>query len=137
DSAGTPPRRSRPECATGRRMTGWPYHTQEQPGLPGGSADADGGVMTDAMIIGGGSGIGLALARTLLTEGMNVTIVGRTAPRLAAARRRLAHVAGPDRIRTMAADVAREDDVAALFASTEQVDHIAVTAADPLACTDR
>jgi Dehydrogenases with different specificities (related to short-chain alcohol dehydrogenases) len=86
--------------------------------------------MTDAMIIGGSSGMGLALARTLLAEGMTVTIVGRAAQRLDAARSELAQIAGPDRIRTASADIAREDDVAALFASTGQIDHIVVTAAD-------
>jgi NAD(P)-dependent dehydrogenase (short-subunit alcohol dehydrogenase family) len=35
-----------------------------------------------AVIIGGSSGIGLATARHLLVSGMNVTITGRSAPRL-------------------------------------------------------
>jgi NAD(P)-dependent dehydrogenase (short-subunit alcohol dehydrogenase family) len=35
-----------------------------------------------AVIIGGSSGIGLATARHLLSSGMNVTITGRSAPRL-------------------------------------------------------
>lgn len=86
--------------------------------------------MTDAMIIGGGSGIGLALARTLLADGMTVTIVGRTERRLAAARGQLAELAGWERVHTLSADIAREDDVAALFSAVEHVDHIAVTAAD-------
>ena len=42
--------------------------------------------MTNAIIIGGGSGMGLALAQTLLAEGMDVTIAGRSADRLATAR---------------------------------------------------
>jgi NAD(P)-dependent dehydrogenase (short-subunit alcohol dehydrogenase family) len=86
--------------------------------------------MTTLMIIGGGSGIGLALARTaMLAEGMDVTIVGRSADRLAAAQAELAQTA-PGKVRTVAADIGREEDVAALFARVEHVDHVAVTAAD-------
>ncbi|MEU7638561.1 MULTISPECIES: SDR family oxidoreductase [unclassified Streptomyces] len=85
--------------------------------------------MTDAMIIGGGSGMGLALARTLLAAHMDVTIVGRSADRLAAAEQELAQAAG-GRISTVRADIGREQDVAELFARVERVDHVAVTAAD-------
>ncbi|MFJ9021985.1 SDR family oxidoreductase [Streptomyces sp. NPDC102259] len=85
--------------------------------------------MTDAMIIGGGSGMGLALARTLLAEGMDVTIVGRSADRLATARAELERPA-QGKISTIAADIGREEDVAELFAQVERVDHVAVTAAD-------
>lgn len=91
--------------------------------------------MTNAIIIGGGSGIGLALARTLLAEGMDVTIAGRSAERLASARKQLeqsehsAPSAG-NRITTATVDIGREEEVAELFAATERVDHVAVTAAD-------
>lgn len=85
--------------------------------------------MTNAIIIGGSSGMGLALARTLLAEGMDVTIVGRSADRLAAARAQLER-AEPGKISAIAADMGREEDVAALFAQVERVDHVAVTAAD-------
>jgi NAD(P)-dependent dehydrogenase (short-subunit alcohol dehydrogenase family) len=84
------------------------------------------------MIIGGGSGMGRALARTLLTEGTDVTIVGRSADRLAAARAELERDA-PGRIGTAQADIAREEDVAELFARAggdNTVDHVVVTAAD-------
>lgn len=73
--------------------------------------------------------MGMALARTLLTEGMNVTIVGRYADRLSAARAELAQ-AGHGEIDTAISDIGREDDVAALFDRVGQVDHVAVTAAD-------
>jgi NAD(P)-dependent dehydrogenase (short-subunit alcohol dehydrogenase family) len=88
--------------------------------------------MTNAIIIGGGSGMGLALAQTLLAEGMDVTIAGRSAGRLAAARAQLKRSApGPHgKISTFAADIGRDEDVAALFAQVERVDHVAVTAAD-------
>jgi NAD(P)-dependent dehydrogenase (short-subunit alcohol dehydrogenase family) len=85
--------------------------------------------MTNAIIIGGGSGLGLALARTLLAEGMDVTIAGRSAGRLATARAQL-EGSGPGKISAVAADMGREEDVAALFAQVERVDHVAVTAAD-------
>jgi NAD(P)-dependent dehydrogenase (short-subunit alcohol dehydrogenase family) len=86
--------------------------------------------MTNLMIIGGGSGMGLALARTaLLDEAMDVTIVGRSADRLAAARAELEHTT-PGKISTVVADIGCEEDVADLFALVECVDHVAVTAAD-------
>lgn len=85
--------------------------------------------MTNAIIIGGGSGMGLALARILLADGTDVTIVGRSADRLKAAQAQLeqsAHGA----VGITVADIGREEDVAELFAGVEQVDHIAITAAD-------
>lgn len=84
--------------------------------------------MTDAMIIGGSSGMGLALARTLLAEGMDVTIVGRSADRLAQARAELERTHG--KISTIVADMGREEDVTELFAQVARVDHVVVTAAD-------
>lgn len=100
--------------------------------------------MTNAIIIGGGSGMGLALARTLLAEGMEVTIVGRSAERLAGARKELEAAASGGQgkvaavatatattaVTTVTADISREEEVAELFAAVEQVDHVAVTAAD-------
>jgi NAD(P)-dependent dehydrogenase (short-subunit alcohol dehydrogenase family) len=86
--------------------------------------------MTNVMIIGGSSGMGLALARTaMLAGGMDVTIVGRSADRLAAAQAELEQTA-QGKVSTVAADIGREDDVAALFARVERVDHVPVTAAD-------
>ena len=86
--------------------------------------------MAKLMIVGGGSGMGLALARTaMLAEGMDVTIVGRSADRLAAARAELGQT---DRgtISAVPADLGREEAVAALFARVGQLDHVVVTAAD-------
>ncbi|MFG2951390.1 SDR family oxidoreductase [Streptomyces adustus] len=85
--------------------------------------------MTNTIIIGGGSGMGLALARTLLAEGMDVTIVGRSADRLTTARAQLER-SGHGKVGTVVADMGREEDVAALFAQVERVDHVVVTAAD-------
>jgi NAD(P)-dependent dehydrogenase (short-subunit alcohol dehydrogenase family) len=97
--------------------------------------------MTTVLIIGGGSGMGLALARAALDEGMAVTIAGRGADRLNAARAEL-EPAARDRLGTATVDIAREEDVARLFArpaTGEQgaghvlgdvIDHVVVTAAD-------
>jgi NAD(P)-dependent dehydrogenase (short-subunit alcohol dehydrogenase family) len=85
--------------------------------------------MTTAMIIGGASGMGLALARTLLAGAMDITIVGRSADRLSAAHTELEQAA-QGKISTVQADIRREEDVAELFARVERVDHVAVTAAD-------
>jgi NAD(P)-dependent dehydrogenase (short-subunit alcohol dehydrogenase family) len=85
--------------------------------------------MTDAVIIGGGSGMGLALARAMLADGMDVTIVGRSADRLAAAQLALERSTRAT-VRTAQADIGREPDVAALFSGLSQVDHVVVTAAD-------
>lgn len=90
--------------------------------------------MTDVMIIGGGSGMGFALARVLVAEGAEVTLVGRSSHRLDQARDALgreAELSGQQaRVRTVAADIGREADVAELFAGTGPVEHVVVTAAD-------
>ncbi|MEU9497148.1 SDR family oxidoreductase [Streptomyces sp. NPDC048196] len=85
--------------------------------------------MTDALIIGGGSGMGLALARTLLAEGMDVTIAGRSADRLGAAQAELERAAR-GKVGTVRADIGREEEVAELFAGVGRVEHVAVTAMD-------
>lgn len=79
------------------------------------------------LIVGGSSGMGLALAERLLGEGAEVIIVGRTQQRLAAAQRRLQ---APERLEAIAADVTQEDQVARLFQAIGRVDHVVTTAAD-------
>jgi NAD(P)-dependent dehydrogenase (short-subunit alcohol dehydrogenase family) len=84
------------------------------------------------LIIGGSSGMGLALAERLLADGARVTIASRSADRLAAAAARL----GPSaRLRTATADIAREDGVRQLLADAAPLAHIAVTAADATRAT--
>ena len=83
--------------------------------------------MTDALIIGGTSGMGLALAGSMLAAGMEVTIAGRSADRLAAAR---ADLDQAGKVTTAVADIGREEDVARLFAGPGRVSHVVVTAAD-------
>jgi NAD(P)-dependent dehydrogenase (short-subunit alcohol dehydrogenase family) len=85
--------------------------------------------MTHVLIIGGSSGIGLALARTCHAEGWSVTVAGRSPERLAAAARRLTG------IRTREVDVAREDGVRDLLSDAVPVDHVVVTAVDATGST--
>ncbi|RDD80018.1 short chain dehydrogenase [Dyella tabacisoli] len=87
----------------------------------------EGAVIERVVIVGGSSGMGLALARTLLGDGDEVIIVGRSEARLAAARQALGN---PERLTTFAADITQEDQVARIFDSFVSVDHIVTTAAD-------
>ncbi|MGF6888338.1 NAD(P)-dependent dehydrogenase (short-subunit alcohol dehydrogenase family) [Nocardia sp. GAS34] len=87
--------------------------------------------MTDishTLIIGGSSGMGLALARDLLRDGHEVTIAGRSRDRLDAAAADLAS----DRLHTVRADITDEESVRTLFGDTLSgpIEHIVVTAAD-------
>ncbi len=83
--------------------------------------------MEKVLIAGGSSGMGLALAGRLLREGCAVTIAGRSADKLAAARQVLCHAA---QLATIAADITQEEQVARLFAQCGPLDHIVSTAAD-------
>jgi NAD(P)-dependent dehydrogenase (short-subunit alcohol dehydrogenase family) len=78
------------------------------------------------VIIGGGSGMGLEVARKVLTSGAEVVIAGRSAERLHAARSSL----GENRVEIAAVDIGDRRSVAALFARVHQFDHLVVTAAD-------
>lgn len=81
-----------------------------------------------ALVTGGGSGIGLACARTLLDDGATVTIAGRSEDRLKSAAESL----GTDRAHYVACDVASEDAVvAAVEAAARPLGglHMAVAAA--------
>ena len=79
------------------------------------------------LIIGGSSGIGFAVAAEFLATGAAVTIVGRSADRLAQARDKLGN---PAALGTMAADAAHEDEMERLFASIGDLTHIVSTAVD-------
>jgi NADP-dependent 3-hydroxy acid dehydrogenase YdfG len=63
-----------------------------------------------ALVTGGSSGIGLAIARALIAEGMKVGVTGRDDKRLSAARQQL-ESAGPGAVETFRADVRRYDEV--------------------------
>ncbi len=79
------------------------------------------------VIVGGSSGMGLALTRRCLDSGANVTIVGRSEEKLKRASNALQN---PPNLSAIAADIAREDQVAGLFERIGQLDHIVSTAAD-------
>lgn len=74
-----------------------------------------------ALVVGGGSGIGLGTARLLARDGARVTIAGRTADTLAAAADELATEGLEVAWTTCDAMVAR--DVAAAVASASDTDH--------------
>lgn len=65
-----------------------------------------------ALVTGGSTGVGFALARALIAAGAKVAICGRDAARLAAARERLGDT------QTIDCDVANEDDCRRLVATT-------------------
>ena len=63
-----------------------------------------------AIVTGGSRGIGLAIARALVAEGVQVAITGRSEAHLAAARPAI-ESAGPGAVETLQADVRRADEV--------------------------
>ncbi|KQU83292.1 short-chain dehydrogenase [Mesorhizobium sp. Root695] len=79
------------------------------------------------LIVGGGSGMGLALTRRCVEAGAKVIIAGRGEDRLQLARAALGNSVC---LEVAAVDVTREDEVAALFARIGGLDHIVSTAAD-------
>ncbi len=70
-----------------------------------------------AVITGGGSGIGAAVARQLLEQGLHVTLMGRSLERLRAQQQALGTEVG-----IQACDVGDEASVAAAFAAVGPVD---------------
>jgi NAD(P)-dependent dehydrogenase (short-subunit alcohol dehydrogenase family) len=85
-----------------------------------------------ALVTGGGSGIGAAIARRAADRGHLVVVCGRRAERLAA-------VADRPEIRPVVADVARADDVERLVATVAgehgRLDHVVANAGTMLAGT--
>ena len=75
------------------------------------------------VILGGSSGIGLATAAAALAEGASVTITGRDADRLAAARAALG-----DKVEARELDAADEAGTKRLFSAFSAVDHVFITA---------
>ena len=68
-----------------------------------------------ALVTGGGQGIGAAIARLLVGQGANVTVLGR---KLEAVQALAAE--GPERMHAVSADVTDADQVQAAFASARQ-----------------
>jgi NAD(P)-dependent dehydrogenase (short-subunit alcohol dehydrogenase family) len=63
-----------------------------------------------AIVTGGSRGIGFAIAKALVAEGVQVAVTGKDAAHLSAARPQL-EAAGPSSVETLQADVRRYDDV--------------------------
>jgi NAD(P)-dependent dehydrogenase (short-subunit alcohol dehydrogenase family) len=88
------------------------------------------------VIAGGSSGIGFAIAQAAWAEGARVTLVGRSADKLAGAVRRL-----DPRAQSQAFDLGNAEAARAGFAAIGPFDHFVSTAADltygPLATMDR
>jgi NAD(P)-dependent dehydrogenase (short-subunit alcohol dehydrogenase family) len=66
----------------------------------------------EALIIGGGSGMGLEAARFLVHRGASVTLVGRHQEKLEGARETFDT---PDKVHTFQCDLTKKDDVGSLF----------------------
>ncbi|UVK46395.1 SDR family oxidoreductase [Mesorhizobium sp. AR07] len=79
------------------------------------------------LIVGGGSGMGLALARRCVEAGAEIIIAGRDEDRLRQACETLGNPVG---LAVAAVDITREDQVVELFARIGDLDHIVSTAAD-------
>ena len=76
------------------------------------------------LVVGGGSGIGLAVAQSARAEGADVTIASTNASKLATASERLGGA------ETTLLDITDEALVASYFASSGRFDHIVSTAGD-------
>ena len=63
-----------------------------------------------ALVTGGSRGIGLAIARALAADGVNVSVTGLNEAHLSAARSKI-ESAGPSAVETLRADVRRHDDI--------------------------
>ncbi len=79
------------------------------------------------LVVGGSSGMGLALAKRCLDSRAQVIIVGRSEDKLA---RVCEELQSPTQLTAIAADISREDQVADLFEKVGSLDHIVSTAAD-------
>lgn len=86
--------------------------------------------MSDAdtvVVIGGSSGMGLAVARRCLADGARVVIAGRSRPRLEAAS---AELGRPPALTAIPADIANRAQLQHLFEQAGTLTHLVITAAD-------
>jgi NAD(P)-dependent dehydrogenase (short-subunit alcohol dehydrogenase family) len=77
------------------------------------------------LVIGGGSGIGKAVAKGALAEGASVVIASTNSEKIAAAAKELGPLAS-----SAVLDVSKEKDVEKFFSNNWRFDHIAFTAGD-------
>ncbi len=80
------------------------------------------------VVVGGSSGIGRGVATAAVDRGAEVVLVGRSQDKLRVASQELG---GPSRVKTIAADVTREEDVARVFDETGSFDHLVITRGVP------
>ena len=78
------------------------------------------------LVIGGSSGIGLAIAEQALSHGAKVTIAGRSYSKLKMAAEQLGHD-----IQTHVVDLYSSASIALLFEKIESLDHLAITGPAP------
>jgi NAD(P)-dependent dehydrogenase (short-subunit alcohol dehydrogenase family) len=84
-------------------------------------------VTEKVVVIGGSSGMGLAVAARLLMEGASVVIAGRSRERLEAACAELGYT---ERLEWVAVDIGNRADVVRLFERVGSLTHLLVTAGD-------
>lgn len=77
------------------------------------------------VVLGGSSGIGLAVAKAARDDGADVVIASRTTQKLDAARGALG-----EGVQTHAVDMTDEQAVSDMFAAVGSVDHLVITAAE-------
>jgi NAD(P)-dependent dehydrogenase (short-subunit alcohol dehydrogenase family) len=70
-----------------------------------------------AIVTGGSRGIGLAIARALVHDGVQVAVAGRSAAHLSSARSAIEE-AGPGKVETLQADVRSHDEVTRVVEAT-------------------
>jgi NAD(P)-dependent dehydrogenase (short-subunit alcohol dehydrogenase family) len=70
-----------------------------------------------ALVTGGSRGIGLAIARALVAEGVQVSVTGKSDAHLSTARARI-ESAGPAAVETLRADVRRYDEIERAVSAT-------------------
>jgi short-subunit dehydrogenase len=78
-----------------------------------------------AVVVGGSSGIGLAVARALATRGEAVWVTSRDPAKAEAAAGKVGHGAT-----TIVVDLAKPHEIAERFAAVGPVDHLVITAVD-------
>jgi NAD(P)-dependent dehydrogenase (short-subunit alcohol dehydrogenase family) len=80
------------------------------------------------LVVGGSSGIGLGVAACALESGAELVVVSRSPKKLQSAERALA---ARGRVRTLAADMTQEAEIARVFAEVGAFDHLVSTAGTP------
>jgi NAD(P)-dependent dehydrogenase (short-subunit alcohol dehydrogenase family) len=83
----------------------------------------------NALVTGGGSGLGLACARRLRTDGATVTIIGRTENRLVTAGEQLGMIDAPGEVRWCVADVTDEQAVEDAVAHADEGSGVSIVVA--------